>query len=1282
MNIPKKFISFFLVGVLALNAFLMAFPFGANTVAAAETSGSDQFSGSISLETTGWFHNTPRFYVTTSSGYTTDGYCVEPAKTLPNGATFDAQYISAVTDEIVRNILYYGYNGPGMNTVSPAFSTGNSGYEKTPKGAMQYFRNRDNLADGLSETAYFYSFTHYAAAYAMYGSDVAFGVNPGYEEYTYKKAVTSYVNAIRSGIQSGSLTNRTDSLRVYLIHVSDNRQNIIFPVYRMRLELNKASLNPGFTDNNSAYSLYDAQFVAFKNNQAAANVAVTQPQNTDARKEGALTKNGQLSYIYTKDDGKGYFKNFGYGNEDKDFAIVDIANYCVIEFKSPAGYEINNNVYGYVDSGRIDENGFPIYQVDTSFQNKNGTPSIPNTPKMVLKMTKRSSDETITSGNSCYSLNGAVYGIFTDQNCTQPLFDGASIITDANGNGSYLDGEPIDGQELWAKETQASPGYALDTTIHKFEFSGKCDNDGYPIYTFTSTEKPENDPITVLLQKYDATTGKGTNTEKLANAEFTVKFYPAYLNSIDEIGDTQPLRTWVFKTNSNGRINYSPNYLVSGDDFWYDEGYPTIPFGTITVQETKAPNGYQLNPSVYLANINENSGNISWRTTNENIDEGVLQFPETQDNGGLEIYKTATDNKVEGIWFRVSTNGYSKDFCTDKSGLIVNSELSSLPVNKEYVVEELGFKRADGSYYYPKRYGQKPAPKTVRLESGKTSSVSFTNTVVLSDLNVIKESDDNNNKGVYFKLVSSKKSDYPLLVTNETGVANVANLPIYDDDDNLIQYTVEELGFRTGNNTYYIPDRYQKPQPQVFTLVNEDTPIMNHMIKSVMFHNTLLYGYAKVIKTDKDTGKSLAGCTFGLYSNKKCTADYCLDTCVTNGSGIGTFTKKQVVGTYYIKETACPPGYVLIPDVKTIKITASNQTEASAAVFQAANSPTETHISKTDITGTNEIAGATLTVAAVDNLSTIVDEWVSETSAHVIKGLEKGKSYVLTEKIPADGYVTANSITFTVNADGSTTKVIMKDDITKIEIIKVNPDNQAIAGVELQVIDNDSGKVVVPTWKTDGTPYRIDGKLVVGKTYRLHEVSTLPQYILGEDVSFTVSDTPDVQTVTMTNHFKTGSVTLHKRDGEGQNLTGSQWRLFTKDGKPVTVNMLSGGAYRYSDNGLIQIIDTDSNGDFFVDNMPFGDYYFVEVAAPQGKTPYAEKIPFTISGENANSLHVALTVKDNEAILFNTGSFGVKPFYIIGAVGLAAIIAGLGAYLIIKKKKSIRSGVKSNEKND
>ena len=128
--------------------------------------------------------------------------------------------------------------------------------------------------------------------------------------------------------------------------------------------------------------------------------------------------------------------------------------------------------------------------------------------------------------------------------------------------------------------------------------------------------------------------------------------------------------------------------------------------------------------------------------------------------------------------------------------------------------------------------------------------------------------------------------------------------------------------------------------------------------------------------------------------------------------------------------------------------------------------------------------------------------------------------------------------------------------------------------------------------------------------------------------------------------------------------------------------MLSGGAYRYSDNGLIQIIDTDSNGDFFVDNMPFGDYYFVEVAAPQGKTPYAEKIPFTILGENANSLHVALTVKDNEAILFNTGSFGVKPFYIIGAVGLAAIIAGLGAYLIIKKKKSIRSGVKSNAKND
>ena len=156
-----------------------------------------------------------------------------------------------------------------------------------------------------------------------------------------------------------------------------------------------------------------------------------------------------------------------------------------------------------------------------------------------------------------------------------------------------------------------------------------------------------------------------------------------------------------------------------------------------------------------------------------------------------------------------------------------------------------------------------------------------------------------------------------------------------------------------------------------------------------------------------------------------------------------------------------------------------------------------------------------------------------------------GKEYVLTEKIPAAGYVTANSITFSLNDDGSVTEVKMKDDVTKIEVVKVNSKNQPLAGVELQILDKETNAVVVPTWTSDGNPHRVDGKLVVGKTYLLHEVKALPNYKPAADVEFTVRDTAAVQQVKMINVLDVGSVTLKKCD-DLQAHSGSCLQLTTK----------------------------------------------------------------------------------------------------------------------------------------
>ena len=1287
MNILKRCAAIMLSALIICGLFTAGMTAGSAAVTDPDGSaGAGDYNGNVTLNADTWVDDTPVFQnITLQGGYVSTStqsvpsalipaYCAEPAKLSPiNGSvtqkTFSGSGIIKETSSLVLNVLYYGFNGPGFNVTNPKFSTGGA-YPSTPSGLMKYFRARDNLDIGYYEWLGMYTFTHYAVAYAKYGADAAFGTANGEK---YRAAVTYFVTKIREGLADGTLPNQKGYVRAYLINCGEGYQKLIFPVFKMRLRFNKVSTNPAFTNGNSAYSLNGAQFILFTD-KAAAQKAAKYPVGSDGRKAGAITQSGHLSYIQTDSNGNGKFYYFGYENTGGTATpVADIRNYYVIEYNPPTGYAVDNKVYGFVDSGETTSNdGMPVYEVNSSYKTSDGSKkAMPNTPKMVLKLTKRSSDTTITAGNSCYSLEGAEYTVYTDSNCRNKLSDNSVIVTDSDGNGSYLSGEPVDGQELWAKETKASPGYALDEKKHKLTFSGERDQNGYPIYTFTSIEKPDTDPITVLLQKYDATTGRGTNTEKLAGAEFAVKFYPAYYSSVDEIGQTQPLRSWVFKTDEDGYLRFDARSFVSGDAFWYDEGRPTLPYGTITIEETKAPTGYQLNPEPSLANIKEGGERISWQTTNENVDGSVLLFPEAQDNGGLKIYKTSTDNKVSGIWFRVSTDGYSKDFRTNQSGLIVNDELSSLPVNKEYTIEELGYRKSDGTYYYPKRYGTKPAAQRVTLRSGETATVYFKNTVIPSELQVVKTSDDGKVYKVYFSLRSSTGTEYPLLVTDRNGSAKVTNLPIYDDNDNLIRYTVEELGFSNGDGTYSIPEHYATPAPQTFTLVESGATVTTKVVKSVSFHNSNVYGYAKVLKTDSVTGERLPGCTFGLYSSKSCAENKLLDTCVTGSSGTGTFNTPQLVGTYYVKEIEAAPGYCLSTEVKTVKISASNNTKANAAVIEAVNVPTETVIHKTDITGSQEIEGATLTVAKADNLSDVVDEWISTEQPHTIQRLERGKSYVLIEKIPAPGYVTAESITFTVNEDGSVTEVVMKDDITKIEIIKINTKKQPVAGIRLQILEGTTGnKVVVPTWTTDGNPYRVDGKLVVGKTYRLHEVSTLPEYTLADDVVFVVQDASTVQTVRMVNTFKTGSVTLHKLNSKGQQLAGSQWQLFDSENKAVLLSMTGNGRYKLFDNSQLQTLDTDANGNLKVEGLAPGEYYFIEVKSPSTTMPYGRKLSFTIASGDETSLNPEITVQDHYIVMPETGSIGIAPFYVAGTAAAFGIAAGIIIYLIIKKKKT------------
>ena len=888
MNILKKCTSFLLSAVMVMGMVAIGIPIATSTAQAAEIgTATDEPMTSVGAGSTGIGNvtinqgthftvqngvnfNTYRFTTNVGNG---TAYCVEPIKRSPTqGAaskTFPGSSVSPLTNEDVLKSLYYGYGGPGFTVTKNAFSSGNSGYPSTPKGLMDYYKSRYGLT--TNSTDYYYCMTHFATSYIRSGESSYSGALTG----NWQTAVKSYSACVKS------LNSVSNSMRAYVLDTGSETQKMVFAVYKKRLEFNKVSSNPSFTNNNTAYSLNGAQFIFYTNTDDA-DAARKEEHSVDRAAHNAV-KNaaGNLAYIETDSNGVGRFYNIGTAGNGLTYALVDmnVSTYCTVEFRTPrtngqrTGYLFSSEYYRFVDSGQTDSNGLPIFRLRSSYKNSNGLPSFKDDPMMVLQMTKCSGDTTITDGNDCYSLAGAEYGIYTSETCDSSSLLG-TITTDENGNGSYLSGKGIAAQRLWAKEIKPSPGYLLDTSIHPFTWSGEYNSNGYPIYSFNSVEQPDSDPITVLLQKYDATTGKGTNTEKLANALFQVDFYPQQYANVEEIGDAEPTRSWVFKTDEDGYINFESAYKISGSDFWYQTinniELPTLPYGTITVKEIEAPEGYQINPEVFIANINGNGEKISWRTTNENVDASVLQFPETQDNGGLEIRKTSSDNKIANIWFRVSAEGYSKDFCTNESGIIINDELSGLDVNKTYTVTELGLKNSDGTYRYPLRYGTPPPPQTVNLEAGKTVTVSFKNATTPVKLKIIKEADDGVVQNVWFSITGNDGTQYPNIVTNQEGIAEINNLPQYDDNDNIILYTVTEIGELQTDGTYAIPYRYNPPSQIKSKTVNLTQALDDDNgtpTKTLLYTNSFRKGKLTINKNTVPSGYNSNGMWLSVTSN-------------------------------------------------------------------------------------------------------------------------------------------------------------------------------------------------------------------------------------------------------------------------------------------------------------------------------------------------------------------------------------------------------------------------------
>ena len=214
---------------------------------------------------------------------------------------------------------------------------------------------------------------------------------------------------------------------------------------------------------------------------------------------------------------------------------------------------------------------------------------------------KTSSNASITDGNGLYSIAGATYGVYSDKDCTKQL---ATLTTDNSGNTDTVE---VKAGTVYIKELSAPAGYKVDSTVYSLNVeAGKT-------ATLNVSDTPKVTATLIELFKIDMETQKDApqGDASLEGAEFTWKFYAGHYTA-DNL-PSEPTKTWVTKTiaekDSDGTIHYitrlSDEYKVSGDSFYTQDGKNVLPLGTLTVEETKAPNGYLLDGAYMQADGSE-----------------------------------------------------------------------------------------------------------------------------------------------------------------------------------------------------------------------------------------------------------------------------------------------------------------------------------------------------------------------------------------------------------------------------------------------------------------------------------------------------------------------------------------------------------------------------------------------------------------------------------------------------------------------------------------------------
>lgn len=800
-----------------------------------------------------------------------------------------------------------------------------------------------------------------------------------------------------------------------------------------------------------------------------------------------------------------------------------------------------------------------------------------------VRFHKESAMPSISDGNSCYSLDGAEISIYSDADCTD-LLD--TLTTGEDGYTDYYSTTFREGDSvtLYFKETKAPKGFLINDEVRSITL------DSEDSYTETISDMPGNDPITLLLKKQTAD-GHGSGDTRLEGAEYTVKYYDILSDIDPAIAGNEAKYTWIFRTNERGYRFLADNYLVTGSDGLVKDisGMYTLPLGTITLQETKAPEGYLLNDTVYVAQTVLDSGNNTVRTTNLPTDDNAAQ--ETPYEGTISIQKflggsTVKTSEPDAEFEIYLTSAGSYDAAPEESRQTITTDANGYAITKRLPYGTYTVHQTKGNNKY---YFVDDMEITISENNANYHKILEDSPIEFYIKMVKKDADTGNTvnvAGTTFELYDDNGSKISFNIMTSSGMQTIDS---FTTDENGCVYTAEKL--LKGNYTLVetkAPDGYVLDSTPVQFTVSEDTYTADGEAEFILVEKSdkAVTGQLTVTKVgevlDEYKGGlyvnpdekgftyregSLSGAKFEVYAaediytadnqkdtagnrNKHYSKGELVTTLVTGTDGKATATNLPL-GKYKVVEVEAPDGFVLNPDEQVVTLVyVDDKTPVvnEALTFSNDRQKVELSVSKLDSETRKPVAGAEFGLYAAKDIvnadgkvivskDTLLEKSVSDSNGLIqfVKDYPLGSYYAKEIKAPA-GYASNDEvIDFTAAYQGQNVKSVklsaeFLNSPTHFEFTKTDITNGSeLTGATLTVLDKNGN--VVDTWTSDAREAHVIKRLVVGETYTLREEYAPYGYLKATDIQFTVKDTGEVQHVNMKDEVARGSIVVTK-DGE------------------------------------------------------------------------------------------------------------------------------------------------------